>query len=75
MTHDNTAFSGHPHIVDGPWTREARQKAVDEEILEAFIEYFGRAMKFRRWSPWHDLPLDEMKEYADRLSADTINIV
>jgi acyl-[acyl-carrier-protein] desaturase len=75
MTQDDTAFGGHPHIIDGPWTREARQKAVDDAILEAFIEYFGRAMKYRRWSPWHDLPLDEMREYGDRLSEDTINIV
>jgi len=29
----------------------------------------------RRWSPWHDLPLDEMKAYGPRLSPETIRLI
>ncbi len=75
MTQDSTAFGGHPTVVIGPWTPEARQKAVDDEILEAFIDYFGRSMKHRRWSPWHDLPFDEMREWAPKLSTDTVTLI
>lgn len=66
---------GHPTVIDGPWTRAARQKAVEQECLDAFIEYFGRAMKYRRWSPWHDLPLDEMAEHGGKLSEDTVTLI
>ncbi len=64
-----------PTLTKGPWTREARQQAVEKETLEAFIEYFGRAMEFRRWSPWHDLPIDEMKEHGHKLSQETIDLI
>jgi acyl-[acyl-carrier-protein] desaturase len=74
MTDTQEKF-GAPTIVAGPWTREARQKAVDQECLEAFIEYFGRAMENRRWSPWHDLPIDEMRENGHKLSEDTIHLI
>ncbi|MDQ4075427.1 MAG: acyl-ACP desaturase [Chloroflexota bacterium] len=66
---------GHPTVVQGPWTREARQKAVDDECLEAFIEYFGRAMESRRWSPWHDFPFEEMREYGHKLSDETVDLI
>lgn len=64
-----------PTIIPGPWTREARQKAVDDECLQAFIDYFGRAMENRRWSPWHDLPIDEIREHGHKLSDDTIHLI
>lgn len=67
--------NGAPTIVSGPWTREARQKAVDDETLTAFIDYFGRAMENRRWSPWHDLPVEEMRENGHKLSSDTIDLI
>lgn len=67
--------NGAPTYVPGPWTREARQKAVDDETLAAFIEYFGRAMENRRWSPWHDLPVDEMREHGHKLSQDTVDLI
>jgi acyl-[acyl-carrier-protein] desaturase len=66
---------GLPTLVEGPWTREARQKAIDHESLEAFIEYFGRAMEYRRWSPWHDLPVDEIREHGPKLSEETIHLI
>lgn len=72
---DTDTQGGAPTIVQGPWTREARQLAVDRESLEAFIEYFGRAMENRRWSPWHDLPVDEMREHGHKLSQDTIDLI
>ncbi|MDX1524574.1 MAG: hypothetical protein R3264_23285, partial [Anaerolineae bacterium] len=56
-----------PEIVKGPWTREARQRALDREVKQHFIEYFGRSAKHRNWSPWHNFPLREMHEYGHRL--------
>jgi acyl-[acyl-carrier-protein] desaturase len=64
-----------PIVVPGPWTQAARQRAADKECHQHFVEYFGKAMKNRRWSPWHDLPFDEMKTYASRLSPETINLI
>lgn len=74
MTQMNETF-GLPTLAQGPWTREARQKATDDETLEAFIEYFGRAMQYRRWSPWHDLPVDEIREHGHKLGADTVALI
>src|SRR4051794_25777597 len=70
-----TGGIGAPVVVSGPWTREARQAIVDREMLQLFIEYFGRSMRTRRWSPWHDLPVDEIRELGPRLSEDTIDLV
>jgi acyl-[acyl-carrier-protein] desaturase len=64
-----------PTIVRGPWTLQARQQAVEKECLQHFIEYFGKAMRTRRWSPWHDLPLEEMRAYGVRLSPETIGLI
>jgi acyl-[acyl-carrier-protein] desaturase len=64
-----------PEIVKGPWTQVAKQKALDREVLGHYIEYFGRSMKQRNWSPWHNFPLKEMAEYGDRLSENTIDII
>jgi len=64
-----------PEIVTGPWTQAARQLAVDKECLQHFIEYFGKAMKTRRWSPWHDLPIEEMKKFGEHLTQETINLI
>jgi acyl-[acyl-carrier-protein] desaturase len=66
---------GAPVVINGPWTREARQALVDREMLQLFIEYFGRSMRSRRWSPWHDLPVEEIRELGPRLSEDTIDLV
>jgi acyl-[acyl-carrier-protein] desaturase len=59
----------------GPWTLEARQRAFNQAVQEHCIAYFGRAMKQRNWSPWHDLPLDEMRERGHLLSEDTVNLI
>ncbi len=64
-----------PEIVKGPWTREARQRAFDRAVLGHYIDYFGRAMKHRNWSPWHDLPLEEIRERGSRLSEETIHLI
>ena len=64
-----------PQIHHGPWTLKARQEAIEKEVHAAFITYFGKAMKSRRWSPWHDLPLAEMREHGHRLSAHTISLI
>ena len=60
-----------PEILKGPWTPAARQHALDQAIENHYIAYFGRAMKQRNWSPWHDLPLDEMRARGHQLSEDT----
>jgi acyl-[acyl-carrier-protein] desaturase len=64
-----------PEIVKGPWTPDARQRALDQEVLGYYIEYFGRAMKFRNWSPWHNLPLEEMGQWGSRLSQETAHLI
>ncbi len=66
---------GSPTLIAGPWTRAARQAAVDQESLQAFVEFFGRSMRTRRWSPWHDLPVDEIRDHGARLSCDTIHLL
>lgn len=65
----------HPHLIGGPWTRDARIRAIQKEVREAYIEYFRKAVKTRNWFPWDDLPLDEMRERGHFLSADTITLI
>ena len=62
-------------IMPGPWTQEARQQAFDRAVQGHGISYFGQALKQRNWSPWHDLPLEEMRERGHQLSEDTHNLV
>ncbi len=62
-------------IVNSPWTPAAKQHALEREVLGHYIEYFGRAMKTRNWSPWHDFPLEEMRQFGDRLSKETVNLL
>jgi acyl-[acyl-carrier-protein] desaturase len=64
-----------PLVVAGPWTREARERAVAREAHEAFIRYFRKAMKVRNWLPWDDLPLGEMGERGHLLSDDTVTMI
>jgi len=64
-----------PTIIKGPWTREARQRALDREILQHYIEYFGKAVKTRNWSPWHNLPIAEMREWGHRLNEETVHLI
>ena len=64
-----------PQVHHGPWTLKARQQAIEKEVHAAFVAYFGKAMKTRRWSPWHDLPLAEMREHGHRLSEHTISLI
>src|SRR5436190_10652901 len=66
---------GMPLVVPGPWTREAREQAIRRETRDAFIGYFRKAIKTRNWTPWDDFPLDEMREFGDRLSEDTVTII
>lgn len=61
--------------VQGPWTQAARQYALDQAVESHYRTYFGRAMKQRNWSPWHDLPLDEIRERRHQLSGDTFNLI
>lgn len=64
-----------PLVVAGPWTREARERAVEREAREAFIRYFRKAVKVRNWLPWDDLPLGEMAERGHLLSDDTVTMI
>ncbi len=63
-----------PLVVKGPWTREARERAAADEVHQAFIRYFRKAMKVRNWVPWDDLPVREMAERGHLLSEDTVTI-
>ncbi len=62
-------------IVKGPWTPVAKQQALEREVLGHYIEYFNRAMKTRNWSPWHDFSLTEMRQFGERLSKETVNLL
>ena len=46
----------HPNYIAGPWTRDARLRAIQEEVRIAYIDYFRKAVKTRNWFPWDDLP-------------------
>lgn len=65
----------HPNFIAGPWTREARVRAIQEEVRAAYIDYFRKAVKSRNWFPWDDLPLDEMRERGHLLSEDTVTLI
>ncbi len=75
-THEATPQPvAHPHVIGGPWTREARERAIQDEVRAAYIEYFRKAVKVRNWFPWDDIPLDEVRAYGDKLSEDTITLI
>ncbi|HEY1015792.1 MAG TPA: hypothetical protein VGE07_23995 [Herpetosiphonaceae bacterium] len=64
-----------PTQLSGPWTREARERAIADEVKLAYIEYFRKAVKVRNWIPWDDLPLKEMEERGGMLSEDTVTLI
>jgi acyl-[acyl-carrier-protein] desaturase len=64
-----------PMLLSGPWTREARERAIAEEVHVAYIDYFRKAVKTRNWFPWDDLPLAEMRERGHLLSPETITLI
>lgn len=63
-----------PTVIPGPWSRQARAAAIERETRQAFIAYFRKAIKVRNWSPWDDLPLEEVARYGDRMSPATITL-
>src|SRR5215475_14293237 len=76
MSAYTSSFRGHPpDIIPGPWTTAARQRALDQAVETHYIDYFGRAMECRNWSPWHGLPLEEMGQLGPRLSAETLHLI
>lgn len=64
-----------PEVIKGPWTREARQAALERDLLGHYIEYFGKALTHRNWSPWHNFPLDEMRQWGHKLGAETVHLI
>ncbi|MBI3250194.1 MAG: acyl-ACP desaturase [Deltaproteobacteria bacterium] len=70
-----SSLASAPEIVTGPWTQEARQQALNQAVQEHCVAYFGRSLKQRNWSPWHDLPLEEMRERGHQLSEDTRTLI
>ncbi len=64
-----------PEIINGPWTAAARQQAFDREVAEHCIEYTGRALSLRNWSPWHNLPFAEMRQFGHHLSRESIDLI
>mgnify|MGYP000446641599 CR=1 FL=1 len=65
MINEPIELSQAPLQLAGPWTREARERAVADEVKQAYIEYFRKAVKIRNWIPWDDLPLKEMAAKLD----------
>ena len=64
-----------PMMLAGPWTREARERAISAEVHDAYIDYFRKAVKVRNWFPWDDLPLAEMRARGHLLSDDTVTLI
>lgn len=64
-----------PEIISGPWTTAARQQAFDREVAAHCIEYTGRTLSLRNWSPWHTLPFAEMQELGHHLSPASIDLL
>lgn len=64
-----------PTPIRGPWTAEARQHAFDHEVYTHYVDYYGRALAHRNWSPWHNLPVEEMQQFGPRLSATTADLI
>src|SRR5262245_21611662 len=64
-----------PEIINGPWTAAARQRALDREVAVHCIEYTGRTLPLRNWSPWHNLPSAEMHQLGHRLSPESIDLI
>jgi acyl-[acyl-carrier-protein] desaturase len=64
-----------PEIISGPWTAAARQQAFDREVAAHCIEYTGRALSLRNWSPWHTLPFAEMQQLGYHLSPESIDLL
>ncbi len=62
-------------IHPGPWTRQAKEAAIQRETRDAFISYFRRSVKTRNWTPWDDLPLNEMRQRGHLLSDDTVTLI
>ena len=74
-SHQRPTPSACLEIVKSPWTPAAKQQALEREVLGHYIEYFNRAMKTRNWSPWHDFPLEEMRQFGGRLSKETVSLL
>lgn len=66
---------GKPQIHPGPWTRQAKEAAIQRETRDAFQAYFRKSVKTRNWTPWDDLPLSEMRERGSLLSDDTVTLI
>ena len=65
---------GGPLIVKGPWTADARQNALEGEVVAHFADYLRRTAAARNWSPLR-LPVAEMEELGGRLSPETSDLV
>ena len=63
-----------PLIVQGPWTHEGRQLAIQKASRASFEGYFTKAMKVRNWVP-NELPVAEMHRYGHLLSPDTVTMI
>jgi acyl-[acyl-carrier-protein] desaturase len=61
-----------PALIRGPWSRQARAIVIERETREAFVQYFRKAVKVRNWTPWDDLPLQEIEAFGERLSPETV---
>ncbi len=67
--------AGTLQVHPGPWTRQAKQKAIQEETRAAFQTYFRKSVKTRNWTPWDDIPFHEMGERGQLLSDDTVTLI
>lgn len=64
-----------PTILSGPWTADARQRAFECEVSTHYVEYYRRAVTQRNWSPWHNLPIEEMQQLGSRLSSTSADLI
>lgn len=64
-----------PNLITGPWSDEARRRAIEGECLAVIADFFTRSVPRRMWEPLRDLPVEEIRALGPRLSEDTIDLI
>ncbi len=64
-----------PMVVKGPWSFGAREQAVYKGAEKVFEEFHARSVKHRNWSPYVDLPIQEIKDRGNLLSSSTTELI
>ena len=58
-------------VIPGPFSRQAKQAAIQKEVRKNYDEYFARAARTRSWFPDRLPQRKEMAKYAHLVSAES----